>query len=60
MAQQRTMTMTWIVLGALCRRLPVVRLLRDFERPPQGTGLLPSSRKGSLSDYSVSHFFLDA
>ena len=31
MAQERTMTMTWIVLAELCRRLPVVRLLREFE-----------------------------
>jgi hypothetical protein len=29
MAQERTMTMTWIVLAELCRRLPVVRLLRE-------------------------------
>jgi hypothetical protein len=31
MAQERAMTMTWIVLGELSRRLPVVRLLREFE-----------------------------
>ena len=31
MAQERTMTVTGIVLGKLCRRLPVVRRLRDFE-----------------------------
>jgi hypothetical protein len=31
MAQERTMTMTWIVLGKLWRRLPVVRLLLEFE-----------------------------
>jgi hypothetical protein len=27
MAREREMTMTWIMLGELCRRLPVVRLL---------------------------------
>jgi hypothetical protein len=31
MAQERTMTKTWIVLGELCRRLLAVPLLREFE-----------------------------
>ena len=31
MAQEHTMTMTWMVLGELCRCLLVVRVLREFE-----------------------------
>ena len=31
MARERAMTMTWIVLAELCRRLTVVPLLREFE-----------------------------
>jgi hypothetical protein len=29
MAQERAMTMTWSVLGKLCRRLPVARPLTE-------------------------------
>lgn len=31
MAQEYLVTMTWMVLGELCRCLPVVGLLREFE-----------------------------